>query len=95
MHPEPGLYYPQTPQGYTLFQDGLNGVQGALKVLTNVVNDTAAVRANLSKEPRKEDILLMLRTPQTPPSATLAAIKDLERDAWYVEWYAIKKEGEH
>ena len=97
---EPGsfsgsAYYPQTTQGGSIFQNGLNGVQGALKVLTNVVNDTAAVRANLSKEPRKEDILLMLRTPQTPPSATLAAIKDLERDAWYVEWYAIKKEGEH
>lgn len=83
---EASNYYPQKTDGSTSFS---LYVDGALKVLTNVVNDTQAVSANLAKEPSKQAILASCNHPN---SATYALIKDLPLDKWYVEWYAIKKD---
>lgn len=87
---EPGFfegsnYYPKTKDNqseFSMFE------VGALKALTNVVNDTEAVRANLVKEPSKDEILDCFKGDSN--SKTYQEIKNLRQDQWYVEWYAIK-----
>ena len=81
-------YYPKNvePDRYWL------SMIGALKVLTNVVNDTAAVSANLANEPTKQAIRRCFNW--YPNSETYQLISELPDDEWYVEWYAIKKEGD-